>query len=122
MNERDSEQVAQTFSERGYTLTPSEHDADAILINTSRGQVVHEEALIQALDSKKISGAAMDVFEFEPLAKDSKLLGFDSVMLAPHNSNSSPKAWDKVHWNSIRNLLIGLGIPHEDLSPELLNE
>ncbi len=96
--------------------------SNAVLINTSRGSVVHEEALIQALKSKKIGGVAMDVFEFEPLAEDSPLLGFDSAMLAPHNSNSSPKAWNQVHWNSIRNLLIGLEIPYEDLSPELLNE
>jgi len=38
-----------------------------------------------------------------------------NVMLAPHNSNSSPAAWENVHWNTIRNLLIGLGIDHEDL-------
>jgi D-3-phosphoglycerate dehydrogenase len=38
----------------------------------------------------------------------------DNVMLAPHNSNSSPAAWERVHWNTIRNLLDGLSIPHED--------
>jgi D-3-phosphoglycerate dehydrogenase / 2-oxoglutarate reductase len=36
--------------------------------------------------------------------------------LAPHNSNSSPSAWERVHWNSIRNLLIGLKIPCDDLN------
>jgi D-3-phosphoglycerate dehydrogenase len=35
----------------------------------------------------------------------------DNVMLAPHNSNSSPLAWEAVHWNTIKNLLIGLNIP-----------
>ena len=34
----------------------------------------------------------------------------DNVMLAPHNSNSSPAAWERVHWNTIRNLLEGLGL------------
>jgi D-3-phosphoglycerate dehydrogenase len=38
----------------------------------------------------------------------------DNVMLAPHNSNSSPLAWELVQWNTIRNLLVGLGIPHPD--------
>jgi D-3-phosphoglycerate dehydrogenase len=37
-----------------------------------------------------------------------------NVMLAPHNSNSSPAAWEKVHWNTIRNLLVGLDISHAD--------
>jgi D-3-phosphoglycerate dehydrogenase len=39
----------------------------------------------------------------------------ENVLLAPHNSNSSPRAWENVHWNSIRNLLIGLAIDAEDL-------
>ncbi len=94
----------------------------AVLINTARGPVVYEENLIQALENKQIAGAALDVFEYEPLPKDSPLLKMENVMLAPHNSNSSPTAWEHVHWNSIRNLLIGLNIPHDDLSPELLNE
>jgi phosphoglycerate dehydrogenase-like enzyme len=37
----------------------------------------------------------------------------DNVMLAPHNSNSSPAAWERVHWNTIRNLLEGLGLADE---------
>ncbi|MBT3240610.1 MAG: phosphoglycerate dehydrogenase [Chloroflexi bacterium] len=93
----------------------------AVLINTARGPVVNEENFIKALNNKQIAGAALDVFEYEPLSKDSPLLNFENLMLAPHNSNSSPTAWEHVHWNSIRNLLIGLNIPHEDLSPELLN-
>ena len=88
---------------------------DAVLINTSRGPVVDEQALIAALQDGKIAGAALDVFEFEPLPVDSPLLKMDNVMLASHNSNSSPEAWERVHWNTIRNLLAGLGIPAADL-------
>jgi D-3-phosphoglycerate dehydrogenase len=88
---------------------------DAILINTSRGPVVDEEALVSALLAGKIAGAALDVFEFEPLPKESPLLKMDNVILASHNSNSSPEAWERVHWNTIRNLLAGLGIPAADL-------
>jgi phosphoglycerate dehydrogenase-like enzyme len=84
-----------------------------ILINTARGQVVDESALIAALQAGTIGGAALDVFEEEPLPQDSPLLDMENVMLAPHNSNSSPAAWEHVHWNSIRNLLEGLGIPYE---------
>jgi D-3-phosphoglycerate dehydrogenase len=82
----------------------------AILINTSRGPVVDEAALINALQSGIIAGAALDVYEIEPLPQDSPLCKMDNVMLAPHNANSSPAAWERVHLNTIRNLLDGLGI------------
>ncbi len=85
----------------------------AILINTARGSIVDEKALVGALQSGQIGGAALDVFEFEPLSKDSPLLKMDNVMLAPHNSNSSPTAWERIHWNTIRNLVEGLGIAYE---------
>ncbi len=83
----------------------------AILINTARGPIVEEKALIAALGSGQVGGAALDVFEQEPLPLESPLLKMDNVMLAPHNSNSSPAAWERVHWNTIHNLLDGLGIP-----------
>jgi D-3-phosphoglycerate dehydrogenase len=88
---------------------------NAVLINTARGPVVDELALIQALQKGQIAGAALDVYEHEPLPSDSPLLGMDNVMLAPHNANSSPAAWERVHWNTIRNLLDGLGIDSSDL-------
>ena len=85
----------------------------ATLINTSRGPVVDEPALIEALRAGIIGGAALDVFEIEPLPRESPLMRMDNVMLAPHNANSSPAAWERVHWNTIRNLVEGLGIPFE---------
>lgn len=87
----------------------------AVLINTARGPIVDEPALVEALQAGKIAGAALDVFEVEPLPADSPLRGMDNVLLAPHNSNSSPAAWERVHWNTIRNLLEGLGIECGDL-------
>ena len=83
---------------------------EAVLINTARGPIVEEEAIIAALQSGALRGAALDVFEVEPLPLDSPLRQMDQVMLAPHNSNSSPLFWERVHWNTIRNLLIGLDI------------
>jgi D-3-phosphoglycerate dehydrogenase len=82
----------------------------AILINTSRGPVIDGAALVAALQAGQLAGAALDVFETEPLPADSPLLKMDNVLLAPHNANSSPKAWEKVHLNTINNLLDGLGI------------
>lgn len=88
----------------------------AVLINTARGPVVEEKALVSALQSGAIGGAALDVFEVEPLPLDSPMLSMDNVMLAAHNSNSSPAAWERVHWNTIRNLLEGLGLDAEGLN------
>ncbi|GAB4504120.1 MAG: phosphoglycerate dehydrogenase [Anaerolineales bacterium] len=82
----------------------------AVLINTARGPVVEEKALIEALQANRLGGAALDVFEVEPLPLDSPLLKMDNVLLAPHNANSSPAAWERVHWNTIKNLLDGLGL------------
>ncbi len=86
---------------------------DAILINTARGPIVEEKALIEALQNKHLAGAALDVFEHEPLPAESPLMKMGNVMLAPHNSNSSPAAWERVHWNTIRNLVEGLGLEYE---------
>jgi len=85
----------------------------SVLINTARGPIVEEKELVDALVQEKIAGAALDVYEFEPLPQESPLREFENVLLAPHNSNSSPKAWEYVHWNTIKNLLDGLGIPYQ---------
>jgi len=90
----------------------------AILINTARGPIVEEEALVRSLKSGRLGGAALDVFEVEPLPKTSPLFKMENVLLAPHNSNSSPTAWEHVHLNTIRNLAEGLGISVRNI-PEL---
>lgn len=61
----------------------------AFLVNTSRGGVVDEEALIQALRERRIGGAALDVTEEEPLGADSPLRSLDNVVLTPHQGSSS---------------------------------
>jgi D-3-phosphoglycerate dehydrogenase len=79
--------------------------SDARLINTSRGPVVDEQALIRALAFGRIGGAALDVFEVEPLPLDSPLRQLDNCWLAPHNANSSPAAAQRVHESTLRNLI-----------------
>jgi D-3-phosphoglycerate dehydrogenase len=81
---------------------------NAYLINASRGPVVEEPALVRALQKGQIAGAALDVFEEEPLPSDSPLRTMENCLLAPHNANSSPRAWQRVHENTVRNLLKGL--------------
>lgn len=84
---------------------------DAVLINTARGPLVDEAALISALQCGVIAGAALDVYEHEPLRSDSPLRSMSNVLLAPHNANASPRAHERVHWNTIGNLLKALDIP-----------
>jgi D-3-phosphoglycerate dehydrogenase len=66
---------------------------------------VNESDLIDALQQRIIAGAALDVFEDEPLPADSPLRDIDTCLLAPHTANSSPMAWDRVHESTVRNLL-----------------
>jgi D-3-phosphoglycerate dehydrogenase len=82
--------------------------SSSYLINASRGPVVDEPALSDALQNGQIAGAALDVFEEEPLPAQSPLRKLPNCLLAPHNANSSPGAWQRVHENTVRNLLEGL--------------
>jgi len=82
--------------------------SSAYLINTSRGAVVSEPALVDALSNSHIAGAALDVFETEPLPADSPLRQLSTCLLAPHNSNSGSAAKKRVHESTVQNLLAGL--------------
>lgn len=70
--------------------------SSAYLINTSRGKIVDEKALIEALENKKIAGAGLDVFEEEPLSSNSKLYDFENVLITPHIAGSMEDYFQKV--------------------------
>lgn len=95
--------------------TLSQMKPSAVVINTARGPIVDEAALVAALEAGRLAGAALDVFEIEPLPLESALLKMDNVLLAPHNANSSPLAWENVHKNTLRNLIEGLSIEFQGM-------
>ena len=65
----------------------------AYFINIARGELVDEAALVEALTTRQIAGAALDVFEHEPLPADDPLIGLDNVILTPHWSASTRDVW-----------------------------
>jgi D-3-phosphoglycerate dehydrogenase len=68
----------------------------ALLINTARGPLVDEDALVTALDSEHLGGAALDVLTVEPPPAQSRLTGRDNVILTPHTAFYSVEALDEL--------------------------
>jgi len=77
----------------------------ALVVNTARGPVIDEPQLIAALESGQVGGAALDVFEDEPLPADSPLRGFPNVILGSHNASNTAEAVSRVNRLAIENLL-----------------
>src|SRR5437879_2515591 len=68
---------------------------DSFLINVGRGPQVDEAALASALRRRRIAGAALDVFEQEPLPPDSPLWNLDNLLITPHTAGLTAKLWDR---------------------------
>lgn len=84
--------TAQTAGLVGRTRL-AEMKKNAIVINTSRGAVVDEAALAEAVAARQIAGAGVDAFEDEPPRKDNPLFGLDNVVLSPHSGGTTFDTW-----------------------------
>ena len=80
----------------------------AFVINTSRGRVINEEHLIKALKQKKIAGAALDVFENEPVSANHKLTKLENVVLVPHIGSSTKETREKMAEIAVKNIELGI--------------
>ena len=82
----------------------------AVVINTSRAEVFDEAALEDALRTRRIAGAGLDVFHQEPVAATSGLLALDNVVLSQHSAGHSYEAWfrrSQFTWENIRRVVAG---------------
>jgi phosphoglycerate dehydrogenase-like enzyme len=83
---------------------------NSILLNTSRGPIVDEEALIAALTENRIAGAGLDVFDKEPISTDNPLLKLENVLLTPHTAGHSYEGWfrrTQFAWENIQRVTTG---------------
>ncbi|MDR1742419.1 MAG: C-terminal binding protein [Dysgonamonadaceae bacterium] len=94
----------------------------AVLVNTARGAVVDTEALIAALKKGRIRGAALDVFETEPLPKEHPLCSLDNVILTPHAGYYSEESLRELKTRPVENAAEVLAgrIPRNVFNPEIL--
>jgi phosphoglycerate dehydrogenase-like enzyme len=77
---------------------------DACLINVGRGPLIDESALVDALKEKRIGGAALDVFDKEPLPPDSPLWDLDNLLITPHTAGMTDKLWQRHYTLFAENL------------------
>ncbi len=80
----------------------------AFLVNTARGKIINEKDLIEALKEKKIAGAALDVFELEPIGKDHPFIKIQNITLAPHIGSSTKETRSKMAEITVENLHLGI--------------
>ncbi len=77
----------------------------AILVNTARGAIVDTAAVVAALESGRLGGAGLDVFDQEPLAADHPLLGCGQVVLTPHNADQTPEGMEILNQGVVDNVI-----------------
>lgn len=83
----------------------SQMKKNAVIINTARGPIIDEKALIEALENGNIAGAALDVAEEEPISIDSPLLHMDNVIITPHSAWYSEEAMVELRQKAAKNIV-----------------
>jgi D-3-phosphoglycerate dehydrogenase / 2-oxoglutarate reductase len=83
----------------------SQMKKNAVIINTARGPIIDEKALIEALENGEIAGAALDVAEEEPISIDSPLLHMDNVIITPHSAWYSEEAMVELRQKAAKNIV-----------------
>jgi phosphoglycerate dehydrogenase-like enzyme len=84
--------------------------ADAYLVNVGRGPLIDEAALLHALQTRRIAGAALDVFVEEPLPPESSLWSLDNLLITPHTAAVTERLWDRHYEliaDNLRRLMAG---------------
>jgi phosphoglycerate dehydrogenase-like enzyme len=94
----------------------------AYFINVGRGELVDQPALVEALGSRRIAGAALDVYAVEPLPTDDPLLSLDNVILTPHWSASTTDVWSATGRAMAKGMLRAASglVPENVVNPEVL--
>jgi D-3-phosphoglycerate dehydrogenase / 2-oxoglutarate reductase len=77
----------------------------AVLVNTARGGVVDESALIAALSEERLAAAGLDVFDDEPPSPDNPLFAMDRVVLSPHIAGLTAECAERMAVSSVQNVL-----------------
>jgi D-3-phosphoglycerate dehydrogenase len=93
----------------------------AWLVNTSRGPIVDEPALVAVLERRTIAGAALDVYDVEPLPARHPLRGLPNVLLTPHIGYVTEQVYAEFYGTTLENILAYLdGAPQRVLNPDVL--
>ena len=82
----------------------------AVILNTSRGEIVDEAALCAALREKRIAGAGLDVYPHEPISLENPLLKLENVILTPHTAGHTYEGWfrrSRFAWENIQRVASG---------------
>ncbi len=91
----------------------------ALLVNVSRGALIDEDALADALEAGQIGGAALDVFAREPLAADARILAAPNTLLSPHVAWFSTESGPKVRRDTVEAMIVWIEsgtVPHGNLA------
>jgi D-3-phosphoglycerate dehydrogenase len=93
----------------------------AFLVNTARGPIVNEDALVEALTRKRIAGAALDVYDHEPLPADHRLRRLENCLLTPHSGYNAAEVLTAFYTQTVENVAMYLkGTPVRVLNPDVL--